>query len=79
MSAPSPRVRRATTNGNGHGISRATKLDDLPDLITVEELATWLGVGRNTAYALLARGEVKSIRLGRLVRIPKSALAELAR
>jgi excisionase family DNA binding protein len=68
-------------NGNGHGpsVSRATKLDDMPELITIEELAIWLGVGRNTAYALVARGEIKSIRLGRLLRVAKSALAELAR
>jgi len=69
------------TNGNGHGpdITRSTPIADLPELITVEELARWLGVGRGTGYELIRRGEVKSVRLGRLVRIPKSELAELAR
>lgn len=71
----------STTNGNGHGhgITRHTPLHDLPELLTVEELAAWLDLARGTAYTLVARGDVTSIRLGRLVRIPKSALAELAR
>jgi excisionase family DNA binding protein len=68
------------TNGNGNGhITRHTPIADLPELITVAELASWLGVGRGTAYGLIATGEIKSVKLGRLVRVPKVVLQELAR
>ena len=67
-----------TANGNGTGITRHTPIGDLPELLTVEEFAAWSSLSRNTAYDLVRRNEIKSIRLGRLVRIPKSALAELA-
>ena len=46
-------------------------LDDLPVTLRVEELMPILGIGRNTAYEL-----VRSIRVGRQVRIPKNALIE---
>lgn len=60
-------------------ITRRTSLGDLPELLTVEEFAAWGGIGRNTAYEAVRRGEIKSVRIGRLVRIPKSALMELTR
>ena len=38
----------------------------------VEELMPILGIGRNTAYDLVRCGQIKSIRIGRNIRIPKS-------
>ena len=35
-----------------------------------------LGIGRNTAYELVRSGRLRSIRVGRQVRIPKNALIE---
>ena len=35
-----------------------------------------LGIGRNTAYELVRSGKLRSIRVGRQVRIPKNALIE---
>ncbi|MEV6590971.1 helix-turn-helix domain-containing protein [Streptomyces acidicola] len=43
--------------------------------LTVEEAARRLGVGRTTMYALIASGEVQSVRIGRLRRVPADALA----
>ncbi|MEU6130676.1 helix-turn-helix domain-containing protein [Saccharopolyspora sp. NPDC047091] len=43
-------------------------------LLTVEEAAEQLGVGRTTAYALVRSGELESVRIGRLRRIPKEAI-----
>jgi excisionase family DNA binding protein len=43
--------------------------------LTVEEAARRLGVGRTTMYALLASGEIPSIAIGRLRRVPADALA----
>lgn len=39
-------------------------------LLRVPEAAAALGVGRSTVYELLAAGELKSVHIGRAVRIP---------
>ncbi len=46
--------------------------DDLPLTLQVEDLMPILGIGRNTAYALVRSGQIKSIRIGRKIRIPKA-------
>lgn len=45
-------------------------------LLTVEEAALRLSIGRTTMYALLKDGQINSVRVGRLRRIPVEALAE---
>lgn len=44
------------------------------DLLTVPEAAKLLRISRNLAYELVARRELPSVRLGRVIRIPRSAL-----
>lgn len=44
-------------------------------LLTVEEAADQLGIGRTLAYALVKDGEIESVRIGRLRRIPAAALS----
>lgn len=51
-------------------------LDDPPATLRVEELMPILGIGRNIAYELVRSGRLRSIRVGRQVRIPKNALIE---
>lgn len=43
-------------------------------LLTVEEAAKRLGVGRTLMYPLVKDGEVESVQIGRLRRIPADAL-----
>ncbi len=43
-------------------------------LLTVPEAARRLSLGRTTAYQLIRRGELPSIRVGRAVRVPVHAL-----
>jgi len=43
-------------------------------LLTVEEAAKRLGVGRTLMYTLVKDGEVESVQIGRLRRIPADAL-----
>ena len=43
-------------------------------LLSVEAAATQLSIGRTTMYALLKNGDVASVRIGRLRRIPTEAL-----
>ncbi len=43
-------------------------------VLTVEEAAEHLSIGRTLMYALVAAGEIESVRIGRLRRIPRDAL-----
>lgn len=45
-------------------------------LLTIDEAARQLGVGRSTMYGLVLDGAVESVRIGRLRRIPAQALPE---
>jgi excisionase family DNA binding protein len=44
---------------------------------TIEEMAAVLRMGRNTAYNVIKRGQVPSIRLGRRILIPRRAVDQL--
>lgn len=50
--------------------------DDLPVVLTVPEAANALRIGRNTAYNLVRCKKLRSVKAGRQLRIPKSALLE---
>jgi len=50
--------------------------DDLPLTLRVEDLMPILGIGRNTAYELVRCGQIRSIRIGKQLRIPKQALID---
>lgn len=56
-------------------VSHYKSLDDLPLVLTVEQLIPVLGIGRNAAYELVRSGQIASIRIGHQYRIPKDALA----
>jgi excisionase family DNA binding protein len=43
-------------------------------VMTVPEAGRVLGLGRNAAYEAARRGELPTIRIGRLIRVPKEAL-----
>jgi excisionase family DNA binding protein len=49
----------------------------LPEVLTAREAAAILRVGRNQLYQAVARGEVRAVRIGRSIRIPKQALLDL--
>ena len=51
-------------------------LDDLPLVLRVEDLMPVLDIGRNTAYELIRCGQIRSIKVGRQIRVPKEAVAE---
>jgi excisionase family DNA binding protein len=48
-----------------------------PKTVSVPEAGTWLGIGRNAAYAAAERGDIPTIRIGRLLRVPVVALDRL--
>ncbi len=45
-------------------------------LLTVEEAAQRLGIGRTLAWQLVRDGQLPSVRLGRLVRVPVRGLED---
>ena len=45
-------------------------------LLTVEEAARQLNIGRTFAWQLVRKGELPVVRLGRCVRVPRRALEE---
>lgn len=48
----------------------------LPDIMSIKELRSALGIGRTKAYELISSGEIKSIRVGNAIRIPKKTLLD---
>ena len=65
---------------NAKGVKRLDKhcrsLDELPLVLSVEDLMPILNIGRNTAYELVRSGKIRSIHVGRKIRVPKEAIAE---
>ncbi|WP_441251478.1 helix-turn-helix domain-containing protein [Kitasatospora sp. McL0602] len=47
--------------------------------LTVEEAARRLSIGRTTMYALIRDGEIPTVPIGRLRRVPAEVLAEYLR
>lgn len=45
--------------------------------LTVEEAGRQLGISRNSAYEAAKRGEIPTIRIGRLILVPIAAFARL--
>lgn len=48
-------------------------------LLTVNEAAESLGLGRTKVYELISAGQIETVRIGRSVRIPAESLEEFVR
>ena len=55
-------------------ITRRTPIDELPSLLRPEEAAAVLGISKGLVYEMTRRGDLASVRCGRLLRIPRSAI-----
>lgn len=51
-----------------------TTAEELPLALTIEQLAQVLRIGRGSAYRLAQTGELRTIKIGRQIRIPKTEL-----
>ena len=47
-----------------------------PDIMSISDLRSALGIGRTKAYELVSTGRIKSIKIGNAIRIPKPALLD---
>ena len=54
-------------------------LEGIDDLLTTEQVAEILKIGKNALYKLLANGDLKAYRNGRVWRIPRQAVEEYIR
>ena len=50
--------------------------DHLPDVLAIEDLQTALGIGRSMAYRLVRCGDIRHLRIGRTIKIPRRYLVE---
>lgn len=51
-------------------------LEHIPDVLTIPELQKVLRIGRSTAYRLIKTSELRCIRIGRSIRIPREYVLE---
>jgi excisionase family DNA binding protein len=42
--------------------------------LTIAEATRWLGIGRSQLYAMIALGEIRSLRIGRRRLVPRAEL-----
>ena len=48
--------------------------EEYPDIVTVKQLRQMLAIGHNQALDLIHNGEIKSFRIGRMIKIPKNSV-----
>lgn len=51
-------------------------VEELPLMLDVKEVAKILGIGKNLAYSLVNSGEIKALRVGTKIRVPKQSLVD---
>lgn len=51
-------------------------LESYSDVLQIKDIMDILNIGRNSAYKLIGNGSIKSLRIGRNIRIPKIYLID---
>jgi excisionase family DNA binding protein len=73
-SGKTDRYQQTTARLSDPAVQNQAAEVNAPTLLTVEAAAQRLSIGRTTMYALLKNGQINSVRIGRLRRIPADAL-----
>ena len=60
-------------------MDRNTERHEAPLLLRAEEAAKLLSLGRTTIFQMMASGELPCVRVGRAVRVPRTALERWVR
>lgn len=47
---------------------------EIPPIMTVSEVATFLGIGRNGTYDLIRSGQLEALRIGHKLRVTRHGL-----
>lgn len=48
--------------------------NNLPLVISIEQLCHFLNIGKNVAYKLLTEGKISAFKIGRIWKIPRDSL-----
>ena len=56
-----------------------TNFDAMPLVLSVEDIADTLSIGRNKAYALVNTGAIKALKIGQHFRIPREEFIKFVR
>ena len=51
-------------------------LQDKRAVMSIEELMSYLDIGKTTAYRLIRSGEIKVFKIGRIYKIPRKSVEE---
>lgn len=54
-----------------------TSQESVAEVLTVEEAAVMLRIGRSAAYEAVRRGQIPALRLGRKLRVPRRAVVRI--
>lgn len=54
-----------------HDDSKLKSFENLPLVLRIDDLMKLLGIGRNSAYDLVHSNQIRVIRIGRQIRIPR--------
>ncbi len=56
-----------------------TTFETMPLVLSVEDIADTLAIGRNKAYALVNTGAIKALKIGQHYRIPRDEFIEFVK
>ena len=70
-------ARSAPTEATSPAITRHTPVSDLPELLRASEAAIVLDCSPGLINSMVHSGQLHGVWLGRLLRIPRSALEEM--
>ena len=52
-------------------------IDDMPAVLTVDQVARILGISRGLAFAAVNNGTIPALRIGRRILVPRTRLVQL--
>lgn len=58
-------------------MDKTIRYEDLPDIMNVDEAAEFLRLARSSVYEAIRQKQIVSVRIGKRILIPKSALLQL--
>lgn len=65
-----------STTARDQGAAKRAHSSRTPLLLTVQQAAEMLAIGRSTAYELIADGELEVVHIRRAVRVPMAAVED---
>lgn len=51
-----------------------TMFDEFPNMLSPEQVADIMNISKETVYRMVRRGDYDSLKLGRIIRIPKACV-----